>query len=104
LIALRFFQCTGDELAFVFGEGRVFGDRDGVRCRLRRLRRVSGCGGMRCGVGGRSESGFGEDDGEIGDVDFCGLGHHGGVADGVLQFANIAGPGVALEDEAARGG
>jgi len=50
-----------------------------------------------CGAIGK----FSEERGrQVGYVDLVGLGHHGGVADGVLQFAHIAGPGMALEDEA----
>ena len=45
-----------------------------------------------------------ERSGQIAGVDLVAFGHHGGVADGILQFADVAGPGVALEEEARAGG
>ena len=96
LIAVRLIESADDQLTFVLGEGRILLEGGRLTRQSRGLFAMVGRGVIE--QRGR----------QIGNVDFCGLvycglGHHGGVADGVFQFANIAGPGVMLEDEARAG-
>ncbi len=96
LIALRFIESADDQLTFVFGKGRILLEGGGLTRQNRGLFAMVGRGVIE------------QRRWQIGKVDFCGLvycglGHHGGVADGVFQFANIAGPGVMFEGEARTG-